>query len=230
MGRHRRESRSEPIAVEFERLVAQAPSGEDLICIGADLEPATILAAYSRGLFPMGLGRHGHGQIGWWSPDPRGVLPLDRLRVTRSLRRSRARFEIRLDTAFDDVVRACAAPERTGRWITGAVAQAYGRLHRLGVAHSVETWRDGQLVGGLYGLGIGGFFAGESMFHHAPDASKVALVGLVELLSADEPRRLLDVQWQTDHLASLGAVAIPRSQYLESLEDALRLPPPRWPG
>ncbi len=230
MGRHRRDSRAQPIAVEFGRLLSQAPPGEDLICIGADLEPETILAAYTCGLFPMGLGRHGHGQLGWWSPDPRGVLPLDGLRVSRSLRRSMSRFEIRFDTAFDEVVGACAAPERSGRWITDAVAQAYGKLHRAGFAHSVETWQEGRLVGGLYGLGTGGLFAGESMFHRVTDASKVALVALVELLRADEPRRLLDVQWRTDHLASLGAVAIPRGQYLAELAAALQLPAPRWPA
>ncbi|MFV0459516.1 MAG: leucyl/phenylalanyl-tRNA--protein transferase [Actinomycetales bacterium] len=231
MARHRREPWSEPIAAEFERLLAGAQPGEDLVCLGADLNPTTVLTAYTRGLFPMGLGRNGSGPLGWWSPDPRGVIPLTGLRVSRSLRRATQRFEIRVDTAFDAVVAACADPGRAGRWITPAIAETYARLHRDGVAHSVEAWQDGALVGGLYGIGIGGLFAGESMFHRATDASKVALVGLVELLSAEGLPRLLDVQWRTDHLASLGAQAIPRTRYLLELAQALELPAPRWrPG
>ena len=197
---------------------------------GADLSPGTLLAAYRTGLFPMGLGDHGEDPIGWWSPDPRGVLPLDGLLVSRSLRRSRARFEVRVDTAFDAVVAGCADPSRSGRWITPAVAAAYGELHRLGWAHSVEAWRDGELLGGLYGVAVGGLFAGESMFSRATDASKVALVGLVEVLGADrDPRRLLDVQWRTDHLATLGVVEVAREEYLRRLARALPLPDP-FPG
>ena len=194
---------------------------------GADLSPGTLLAAYRTGLFPMGLGDDGAEPIGWWCPDPRGVLPLDGLVVSRSLRRSRARFEVRVDTAFDAVVAGCADPSRSGRWITPAVAAAYGELHRLGWAHSVEAWRDGELLGGLYGVGVGGLFAGESMFSRATDASKVALVGLVEVLGADgDPRRLLDVQWRTDHLATLGVLEVPRTEYLRRLALALPLPDP----
>lgn len=211
---------------------AAAP-GEDLAGIGADLEPGTLLAAYRAGLFPMGLGEGGSGPLGWWSPDPRGVLELDDLRVFRSLRRATRRLEVRVDTAFDEVVAACADPAREGAWITRAVADAYGRLHRLGWAHSVETWQDGVLVGGLYGVAVGGLFAGESMFHHVTDASKVALVGLVELLRTglDEVRarggdRLVDVQWRTDHLASLGVVELPRRDYLSRLPVLLASPPP----
>ena len=194
---------------------------------GADLSPGTLLAAYRTGLFPMGLGDHGEEPIGWWSPDPRGVLPLDGLLVSRSLRRSRARFEVRVDTAFDAVVAGCADPSRSGRWITPAVAAAYGELHRLGWAHSVEAWRDGELLGGLYGVAVGGLFAGESMFSRATDASKVALVGLVDVLAADgDPHRLLDVQWRTDHLATLGVVEVSRAEYLRRLERALPRPDP----
>jgi leucyl/phenylalanyl-tRNA---protein transferase len=175
----------------------------------------------------MGLGEGGALPIGWWCPDPRGVLPLDGLRVSRSLRRSTARFDVTVDAAFDAVVAGCADPSRSGRWITPHVARAYGRLHRTGWAHSVETWRDGELVGGLYGVAIGGLFAGESMFSRVPDASKVALVRLVEVLGADgDPRRLLDVQWRTDHLASLGVVDVPRGEYLRRLARALPLPLP----
>ena len=216
-----------PSAYRFDPLLA--PQGEDLVAVGGDLQPGTVLAAYRAGLFPMGVGRHGGEPLGWWSPDPRGVLPLDGLRVSRSLRRAARRFEVRVDTAFDAVVAACADPGRDGRWITPEVAQAYGRLHRLGWAHSVECWRDGSLVGGLYGLAVGGLFAGESMFHREADASKVALVALVGLLARDgNSRRLLDVQWRTEHLASLGVVDVPRAAYLRLLGEALRCRPPEF--
>ena len=177
----------------------------------------------------MGLGRAGKGPIGWWSPDPRGILPLDGLHVSRSLRRSLGRFELTVDAAFDHVVAACADPRRSGRWITAEVAAAYGELHRLGWAHSVECWRGDLLAGGLYGVAVNGLFAGESMFHRVPDASKAALVGLVELLRADgDPRRLLDVQWRTEHLARLGVVEVPRAEYLARLRTALQCPPARF--
>ncbi|MGQ7352694.1 leucyl/phenylalanyl-tRNA--protein transferase [Quadrisphaera oryzae] len=199
---------------------------------GGDLEPGTLLAAYRLGMFPMGVGGAGAGPLGWWTPDPRGVLPLDGLRVSRSLRRSAARLPTTVDTAFDAVVEGCADPTRPHRWITPEVAAAYGRLHRLGWAHSVEVW-DGEpgdrLVGGLYGVGVGGLFAGESMFSRTSDASKVALVRLVSVLSADgDPRRLLDVQWRTDHLASLGVVEVSRAEYGARLRTALGAPPPVW--
>ena len=218
----------EPTSNAWQILLSSAEPGEDLAGVGADLEPETVLSAYRSGLFPMGLGRRGAPPIGWWSPDPRGVLPLDGLRVPRSLRKVRPRFEVRWDTAFDAVVTACADPGREGRWITPQITRAYGELHRRGWAHSVEAWQDGELVGGLYGVAVGGLFAGESMFHRVTDASKVAFVALVELLSAagDAPRRLLDVQWRTDHLATLGVVEIPRVEYLQRLPTALELPLP----
>lgn len=217
----------EPPPSRFQFDLGKAVAGEDLVGVGADLEPGTLLAAYRAGLFPMGLGRHGRGPMGWWSPDPRGILPLDGLRVSRSLRRSCPRFEIRVDSAFDEVVQACADPGRPGRWITARMSQAYGRLYRLGWAHSVECWRGGVLAGGLYGVAVGGLFAGESMFHRETDASKVALVALVRLLGVSQaPFRLLDVQWQTPHLASLGVVQVARTDYLDRLDDALALPVP----
>jgi leucyl/phenylalanyl-tRNA--protein transferase len=160
----------------------------------------------------------------WWSPDPRGVLPLDALRVGRSLRRSCARFEVRVDTAFEDVVDGCADPGRAGRWITPSIRDAYVGLHRLGWAHSVEAWDGDGLAGGLYGVAIGGLFAGESMFHRRTDASKVALVGLVERLR-DGGASVLDVQWVTPHLASLGAVEVPRAEYLRRVAEAIERPP-----
>ncbi len=201
---------------------------DDLVATGADLEPGTLLAAYRCGLFPMpARTRTGRRTVGWWSPVERGVLPLAGHHVPRSLRRSRRRMELRVDTAFDDVVRACGDPSRPGGWIDRPVREAYGELHRLGWAHSVEAWQDGALVGGLYGVAIGGLFAGESMFHRVTDASKVALVGLVELLSdTDVDRRLVDVQWRTDHLASLGVVSILRPAYLAALREALTVPLP----
>ncbi len=202
-------------------------AGEDLVAVGADLEPGTVLEAYSAGLFPMGVGKHGGQPIGWWSPDPRGILRLPDLHVSRSLRRSVRRFEIRVDTAFAEVVAGCANPSRDGRWITPEVTAAYTRLHQLGWAHSVEVLRDGVLVGGLYGLALGGLFAGESMFHRVTDASKAALVGLHSLLAADgDPRRLIDVQWRTGHLATLGISEVPRKEYLRLLAQALTAPLP----
>jgi leucyl/phenylalanyl-tRNA--protein transferase len=216
-----------------------ADSGDgELVAIGADLAPGTLLAAYRRGLFPMPAEGGSLGgrlrrtrprtEMAWWSPDPRGVLPLSGLRVTRSLRKSARHVEIRVDTAFDEVVAACGDPARTGGWIDEAIASAYSELHRLGWAHSVESWRDGALVGGLYGVAIGGLFAGESMFSRERDASKAALVGLVDLLRDEHAdRRLLDTQWQTEHLATLGVVEVPRAEYLTRLQDALALPLPR---
>lgn len=197
---------------------------EDLVAIGADLAPGTLLAAYRSGLFPMQVDER-ENAMGWWSPVRRGVLPLDGLRVSRSLRRSARDLEVRVDTAFHRVLVECADPRRPGSWITDSFRAAYGELHRLGWAHSVETWRDGELVGGLYGVAIGGLFAGESMFHRATDASKVALMGLVDVLSDGRPR-VLDVQWRTDHLASLGVVEISRATYLEQLAEALDQPLP----
>jgi leucyl/phenylalanyl-tRNA--protein transferase len=207
------------------RFPTEPPAGagpaEELVAIGADLEPGTLLAAYRSGVFPMPFRR---GVMGWWSPDPRGVIPLDGLRVSRSLRKARARFEIRVDAAFAEVIAACADRSRPGAWIDGDIRAAYTRLHQLGWAHSVEAWApEGQLAGGLYGVAVGGLFAGESMFHRRRDASKVALVALVGALR-DGGGVLLDVQWVTPHLESLGAVAVSRSRYHELLRAAVQRP------
>ncbi len=214
----------EPPATDWRLPAADGPGGGDLIAVGADLEPGTILAAYRSGLFPMPLDQGGSSVLAWWSPDPRAVLPLDGLRVSRSLGRAVRRFDVRVDTAFADVMRACADPARTGAWITKDISAAYLRLHELGWAHSVEAWAGDGLAGGLYGIAIGRFFAGESMFHRETDASKVALVALVERLVASGAA-LLDVQWLTGHLASLGAVEVPRGRYLGWLRDAVDAPP-----
>jgi leucyl/phenylalanyl-tRNA--protein transferase len=200
---------------------------DDLIAVGADLQPGTLLHAYRRGLFPMPSGESGVPML-WWSPLERGILPLRSLRVSRSLRQSARRMEIRIDTAFPEVVAACADPRRDSGWIDDDIVAAYTRLHELGWAHSVETWRDGELVGGLYGVATAGLFAGESMFHRVRDASKVALVALVDLLSDDHAdQRLLDVQWRTEHLASLGVVTVPRPSYVRLLKRALDVPLPK---
>jgi leucyl/phenylalanyl-tRNA--protein transferase len=214
-----------PTAVGESSWVFPEPSewpDDDVVAIGADLDPATLVAAYRRGLFPMEL--HGHsGIVGWWSPNRRGILPLDGLRVTRSMRQSAKRFDIRIDTAFVDVVRGCANPGRAHGWITDRFLAAYTELHHLGWAHSVEAFDrdDGRLVGGLYGVKVGGFFAGESMFHTERDASKVALMALVDLMR-ETGMSLLDVQWCTEHLASLGAIEIARDEYLIRLRSALQ--------
>ncbi len=201
-----------------------AVAGDDLIAVGADLAAGTVLAAYRTGLFPMRVSRG--GPLAWWSPNPRGIIPLDGLHVSRSLRRSCGRFTVTVDTAFGDVMRACADPRRPDGWINESFIAAYTELHRLGWAHSVETWRDGELAGGLYGIAIGGLFAGESMFHRTTDASKVALVALVERLGRADGV-LFDVQWTTRHLSSLGAVDVSRETYLELLRHAVARPDTR---
>lgn len=196
---------------------------EGPVALGGDLEPGTLLEAYRTGLFPMPVPR----SIAWFSPDPRAILPMDSIRVSRSLRRSTRRMRVTIDSCFEEVVRACADPKRPHGWIDQDFIDAYVRLHELGWAHSVEAWLDGEFAGGLYGVAIGAFFAGESMFHRRTDASKVALVGLVEVLGP-VPGALLDVQWSTPHLESLGVMEIPREEYLDRLADAVALPGPVW--
>jgi leucyl/phenylalanyl-tRNA--protein transferase len=206
-------------------------NGQDLVGLGGDLEPGTLLTAYRTGLFPMHVwlaegGESAQTEIGWWSPDPRGVLPLGQLVVSRSLRQSCRRLTTTVDVDFAAVIAGCAETRTDGQWINHDIRQAYQRLHELGWAHSIETWHGSELVGGLYGIGIGGLFAGESMFHRVRDASKVALVRLVGELASDGLARLLDVQWVTPHLASLGAVEITRDEYRRRLDAALSQPEP----
>ncbi len=204
----------------------------DVVGRGADLEAGTLLAAYRGGVFPMPVARRGPPL--WWCPERRGVLEPGDLEVSRSLAQSARRFTVRVDTDFAAVIAACARTPRPGGWITRDLVHAYTRLHALGWAHSVEAWTPaGQLAGGLYGVAIGGLFAGESMFHvdgpAGRDASKVALLGLVELLCAAGGDRLVDVQWVTPHLQSLGAHAVPRRDYLARLPRLLATPlPARW--
>lgn len=186
------------------------------------LDPQTLLRAYAQGIFPMA---HEDGQIFWYDPDPRAIIPLDRFYVPSRLARTvrQAPYEIRVDSAFREVMEACAAPApgREQTWISEAMIDAYCRLHRLGYAHSVEAWRGEELVGGLYGVTLNGLFAGESMFSRERDASKVALVYLVRRL---QRRRflLLDIQFLTDHLAQFGAVQISRIAYRRRLAQALQ--------
>jgi len=198
------------------------PNG--LLAMGGDLSPARLLDAYRHGIFPW----FNPGEpILWWSPDPRMVLVPGEVRVTRSLARRlrNAGFELRVDTAFTEVMRACAAPREDagGTWISPAMVAAYSRLFEAGYAHSVETWRDGQLVGGLYGVAIGRMFYGESMFSREPDASKVALVRLARQLQRWE-FGLIDCQMETPHLASLGARTIPRAGFTARLAELVNLP------
>jgi leucyl/phenylalanyl-tRNA---protein transferase len=210
--------------------IALAAGDGEVVGVGADLEPGTILAAYRQGLFPMPVRR---GKLAWWSPDPRAIVPLDGLRISRSLRKSCSRFTIEVDASFEEVIDACADRRRDGAWISRDIMDAYLRLHHLGWAHSVEAWHDGRLAGGLYGLAIGGLFAGESMFHRDSDASKVALVALVDRLGEGPAggAGLLDVQWLTPHLASLGAISVSRSHYHDRLGAALARPlPPVFAG
>jgi len=187
---------------------------------GQVLSPEFLLLAYCNGYFPMA--RHRHGPIEWHSPDPRAIIPLDGLRVSRSLRRTLRKklFEVRIDTEFEAVMQGCADREET--WISEEIIAAYTTLHKLGYAHSVETWQNDRLVGGLYGVAIGGAFFGESMFSRAPDASKVALVHLVQRLK-ERGFALLDTQFLTEHLRSMGAREISRARYLSLLADAIAI-------
>ena len=205
---------------------------DDLIGVSREFDADLTLAAYAAGVFPMPAPAR---LMGWYSPLRRGVLPLDGLKVSRSLRKMVNRYEVRIDTAFAAVLDGCADRRRPNGWIDRRIRRVYTELHERGLVHSVESWTpDGELAGGLYGVSLGGLFAGESMFHRPDlgrDASKVALIGLVEFLTGAGPAdRLVDVQWVTPHLATLGVVELPRAAYLARLEAALRVPAPDWPS
>ena len=185
------------------------------------LQPRPLLSAYTQGIFPMA---HEDGSIYWYDPDPRAILPVEAFHVPSRLARTvrQELFEVRRDTAFRPVMEACARPSpgREATWISAEIVEAYTRLHRLGYAHSVESWRDGRLVGGLYGVAINSFFAGESMFSRERDASKVALVHLLRHLQ-DLGFLLLDIQFMTEHLRQFGAIEISRKEYQQRLRAAL---------
>ncbi len=205
---------------------------DDLIGVSREFDADLTQAAYATGVFPMPAPAR---LMGWYSPLHRGVLPLDGLKVSRSLRRMLPRYEIRFDTAFTAVLDGCADRRRPHGWIDRRIRRVYTELYQRGVVHTVEAWTpEGELAGGLYGVSLGGLFAGESMFHRPDigrDASKVALVALVDFLCAADPtERLLDVQWVTPHLASLGVVEVQREEYLGLLAAALLRPTPRWPA
>jgi len=192
---------------------------DGLVAAGGDLGSERLLAAYRQGIFPWSV-----DPITWWSPDPRGIIELDQFHVSRSLAKviRQGRFEVSIDRAFTEVMMGCAAPApgRGGAWITAEFIEAYTRLHQQGHAHSVECWLKGELVGGIYGVTVGGLFAGESMFHRVSDASKVALHHLVQHLR-ERRFMLFDIQMVTPATLSLGAIEIPRREYLLRLETAV---------
>lgn len=215
----------------------------DLLFFSPGIDLDVMVEGYRAGVFAMPIDPESFDDdaavpndspIGWWSPLRRGVLPLTELKVSRSLRKSAKHYQVTIDTDFDAVVRACANPDRTGAWINSRMRELYLELHHRGIAHSFETRTlAGELVGGLYGISLGGLFAGESMFHlpQGRDASKVALIGLVDHLEStydDTSQTLIDVQWLTDHLATLGAIEIDRDEYLARLPALLAAPNP-WP-
>ncbi len=185
------------------------------------IPPRLLVRAYAEGVFPMAMEG---GEIGWFSPDPRGVIPLDAFHVSARLARvvRQGRFRIAVDTAFEAVMRACARRPGEGTWISEEIVQSYVALSKLGLAHSIEAWQGTELAGGLYGVHLGGAFFGESMFHRVTDASKVALVALVDRLNR-QGFALLDVQWVTPHLETFGAIEIPREEYLVRLKAALAI-------
>ncbi|NNE90466.1 MAG: leucyl/phenylalanyl-tRNA--protein transferase [Verrucomicrobiales bacterium] len=182
------------------------------------IRPAVLISAYRTGMFPMALGRW--GEIGWFSPDPRGVIPLEEFHIPHGLKRALKKnpFEVRIDTAFSDVVDGCA--DRSSTWISPEIKNSYAKLFELGYCHSVECWREGELKGGLYGVAIGGAFFGESMFSRETDASKIALVHLIDRMK-ERGYTLLDTQWSTSHLTQFGCREVPRYQYMRSLNEAL---------
>ncbi len=200
------------------------PHDDDIVTYEADLETDTLLYAYAHGMFPMFVKTRlfsSEETLAWWSPVDRGVIPLDGLRITRSMRKSAQKFTCSINQAFTKVMTLCGSMRTDGNWINPEIIDAYSKLHDEGHAHSVEVWNEaGELVGGLYGVRINKFFAGESMFHIQTDASKVALMHLVALMTLDG-MELLDTQWRTEHLETLGCIAIPREEYLQLLASAI---------
>lgn len=213
--------------------LSEATGAPGLLAAGGDLSPQRLLEAYRHGIFPW----YSVGQpILWWSTDPRMVLPTDRFVISSSLKKklktvqksmaTNGRWQVRFDSDFERVIRACAGPRKDddGTWITDGIVRAYSELHRMGYAHSTELWLDGELVGGAYGIAIGRMFYGESMFARVSDASKIALAWLVHFLK-NQGVSMIDCQQETAHLASLGAVPITRAEFIAHLELAVNLPP-----
>jgi leucyl/phenylalanyl-tRNA--protein transferase len=240
--RRRSEAPTEPAPTEI-RFPDPRRVPRDVIAVGIDFRPGTLLAAYRAGIFPWPQGTSGRGRRGahkpqeivaWFSPDPRTLLPLDRLHWSRSLRRTLRRhpWEVTVDAAFPATMIACGAEREEGTWITPDVIAGYTRLHELGWAHSVEVWDGSDLVGGIYGVAIGASFAAESMFHRRTDASKVAFATLAERLR-DSGYVLFDAQVMNPHLESLGCIEVPRDEYLSRLARAIATRPAKpihgWP-
>ena len=200
----------------------------DLITVGADLEISTLINAYTNGYFPMEVSIDRKNKTtGWFSPKLRGIIPIDKLHVTKSMRRSYKNFTFEIDNNFENIMRKCMETPRKGGWINERYIEKYHDLYNAGFAHSVEVYSQNELVGGLYGVSIGGLFAGESMFSLKSDASKVALMKLIEILKSIGAK-LLDTQWLTPHLKSLGAVVVPREKYGQMLKNAIAEPSTKW--
>lgn len=214
-------------AEQLRHALQRAPDGQDLVCVGGALSSSLLLDGYRNGLFAMTVRVRRREVLGWFSPDPRGVIEPARVHRSRTDRRLARRFETRVDTAFEEVVAGCADPSRDGAWIDADYAACYAELHRSGHAHSVETWADGELVGGLFGVSVGGLFAAESKFHRETGASKAAVHALADMLAAEDTGpRLVDVQWATPHLETLGAVELVRPHYLGRLAELVKVPDP----
>ena len=199
---------------------------DDLVILGADLKPETVIDSYQHGIFPMHIEVANKRQIGWWSPQQRGILPLNKINISKSLQKSMKKFHVSFDQAFDQVIDGCGDDKRPQGWINKEIKIAYKKLFELGYVHSVEVWnKNDELVGGLYGVEVQGLFAGESMFHKETDASKTAMVYLVKKLKDAGGKRLFDVQWQTPHLKSMGVIKIPRKKYLSLLPEVMKTKP-----
>ncbi len=199
---------------------------DDLVTLGADLKPETLIDSYKHGIFPMHLQIENKREIGWWSPLQRGILPLDKINISSSLKKSMKKYFVTFDQDFDAVIEGCGDDKRPKGWINKDIKIAYKKLFDLGYVHSVEVWnKKDELVGGLYGVEVNGLFAGESMFHKETDASKTAMVYLVNQLKEAGGERIFDVQWQTPHLKSMGVIKISRAKYISLLPEVMNTTP-----
>ena len=199
---------------------------DDLVTLGADLKPETLIDSYKHGIFPMHLQIENKREIGWWSPQQRGILPLDKINISSSLKKSMKKYFVTFDQDFDAVIEGCGDDKRPKGWINKDIKIAYKKLFDLGYVHSVEVWnKKDELVGGLYGVEVNGLFAGESMFHKQTDASKTAMVYLVNQLKEAGGERIFDVQWQTPHLKSMGVIKISRAKYISLLPEVMNTTP-----
>jgi leucyl/phenylalanyl-tRNA--protein transferase len=199
---------------------------DDLVTLGADLKPETLIDSYKHGIFPMHLQIENKREIGWWSPQQRGILPLNKINISSSLKKSMKKYFVTFDQDFDAVSEGCGDDKRPKGWINKDIKSAYKKLFELGYVHSVEVWnKKDELVGGLYGVEVNGLFAGESMFHKQTDASKTAMVYLVNQLKEAGGERIFDVQWQTPHLKSMGVIKISRAKYISLLPEVMNTTP-----